>query len=190
MSLTELLHQLCFGLMIVAALVAVAVSVERLIFTRANFRRARELLERLQKKDTLSPSDLGRDVVSRLVGELQGIPGRARDSQERQSLEDAAYLHARDALDQRLWVLDTVVTAAPLLGLLGTIFGIVETFLVLSSSGMSDPAGVSAGIGTALYATALGISIALVGLVCFNYLSRANERLAEHLKIIILKTAH
>ncbi len=190
MSFTELLHQVCFGLMIVAAVVAVAVSVERLIFTRTNFRRARDLLGRLKEGRALTEADLGHDVVSGLVSELKGIPARARGGEDKESLEDAAYLHARDALDQRLWVLDTVVTAAPLPGLLGTIFGIVETFLVLSSSGMSDPAGVSAGIGTALYATALGISIALVGLLCFNYLSRANERLAEHLKMIILKTAH
>jgi len=190
MTPTEILHQVCFALMIVAAFVAVAVSVERLIFTRANARRARELLETLRDARVDPDAHLGRDVVSTLVAELRGIPAKARDAEEQQNLQDAAYLHARDALDQRLWVLDTVVTAAPLLGLLGTIFGIVETFMVLSSSGMSDPAGISAGIGTALYATALGISIALVGLVCFNYLSRANERLGEHLKIIILKTAH
>jgi biopolymer transport protein ExbB len=52
---------------------------------------------------------------------------------------------------------------------------------------MSDPAGVSAGIGTALYATALGISIALVGLFAFNFLSDRNERIGEHLKMLILR---
>lgn len=190
MTFTEILHQTCFALMIATAFVAVAVSVERLIFTHANFRRARDLLERLRETRVVSDAHLGHDVVSSLVTELRGIADRARGAEEQQNLQDAAYLHARDALDQRLWVLDTVVTAAPLLGLLGTIFGIVETFMVLSSSGMSDPAGISAGIGTALYATALGISIALIGLLCFNYLSRANERLGEYLKIIILKTAH
>ena len=43
-----------------------------------------------------------------------------------------------------------MITAAPLLGLLGTILGIFETFTVLAKSGISDPQGVSAGIGVAL----------------------------------------
>jgi biopolymer transport protein ExbB len=85
-----------------------------------------------------------------------------------------------------LWILDTTVTAAPLLGLLGTILGIVDTFMALAQSGMSDPQAVSSGIGTALYATALGISVALVGLVFFNFLTDTIERISEHLKRIIL----
>ena len=79
------------------------------------------------------------------------------------------------------------MTAAPLMGLLGTIFGIVDTFLALWRAGMSDPGAVSAGIGTALYATASGISIALVGLLSFNYLSDRNERIGEHLEMLILR---
>jgi biopolymer transport protein ExbB len=63
----------------------------------------------------------------------------------------------------------------------------VDTFLALSKSGMSDPSAVSAGIGTALYATALGISIALVGIVTFNYLTDRNERIGERLKMLVLK---
>jgi hypothetical protein len=52
----------------------------------------------------------------------------------------------------RLWILDTIVTAAPLLGLLDTIFGIMETFNALAAGGVPDPAAVSRGTGTALVA--------------------------------------
>ena len=83
-------------------------------------------------------------------------------------------------------MLDTVVTAAPLLGLLGTIFGIIETFATLARSGISDPAGVSGGIGAALFATALGIAIALYGLFFFNLFQERVERIGGHLRIIIL----
>ncbi len=76
------------------------------------------------------------------------------------------------------------------MGLLGTIFGIVDTFLALSKSGMSDPSGVSAGIGTALYATALGISVALIGILGFNYLNDRNERICEYLKVLILRKSN
>lgn len=184
--MTEYLHQLIFGLMLAAALVAVVVSTERIIFANMNLRRARSTLTALDAgSDALEPS-LGKDVVSDMLRRLISDRSQAMDPAVRQDRADAAYIHARDALFYRLWILDTVVTAAPLMGLLGTIFGIVDTFLALSHSGMSDPAGVSAGIGTALYATALGISIALVCLLFFNYLTDRNERICEHLKMLIL----
>jgi biopolymer transport protein ExbB len=63
---------------------------------------------------------------------------------------EKALIAVQRRLNTRLWMMDTVVTAAPLLGLLGTILGILDTFTALAKSGISDPQGVSAGIGTAL----------------------------------------
>ena len=88
----------------------------------------------------------------------------------------------------RLWILDTVVTAAPLLGLLGTILGIMDTFNALSSGGISDPAAVSRGIATALLATAVGIGTALYGLLGHNVLHRAADDLIEGVKSLLLQT--
>lgn len=185
--MTAILHQAIFGLMIAAAFLAVIVSVERFIFVAANLRRAKSTLRSLDGAAGSVEGALGGDVVSDMLRSLIVDRGRALDPAVRQDRADAAYIGARDALFSRLWILDTVVTAAPLMGLLGTIFGIVDTFLALSHSGMSDPSTVAAGIGTALYATALGISIALLGLVAFNYLNTRNERICEHLKMLILK---
>ena len=185
--MTEFLHQLSFGLMIIAALVAVVVSLERIIFSAVNLRRADRALASLAEGVQQVSQQLGQDVVSELLRTLLADRARHPNATVRQDRADAAYLHANDALRARLWVLDTIVTAAPLMGLLGTIFGIVDTFLALSKSGMSDPAGVSAGIGTALYATALGISIALVGMFALNYLTDRNERIAERMKMLILR---
>lgn len=185
--MTDFLHQLSFGLMIISAVIAVVVSIERIIFSGVNMHRAKGLLAMVEAQPGNLSASLGQDVVSAMVARL--IEDRKLDLTPEQRLDraDAAYLHARDELSTRLWLLDTIVTAAPLMGLLGTIFGIVDTFLALSKSGMSDPAGVSAGIGTALYATALGISIALIGLMVFNYLSDRNERIGERLKMLMLK---
>ncbi len=185
--MTDFLHQLSFGLMIISAVIALVVSAERIIFSGVNMHRAKKLLATVEGQPENLSASLGQDVVSDMVARL--IEDRKLDLTPEQRLDraDAAYLHARDELSSRLWLLDTIVTAAPLMGLLGTIFGIVDTFLALSKSGMSDPAGVSAGIGTALYATALGISIALIGLMVFNYLSDRNERIGERLKMLMLK---
>jgi biopolymer transport protein ExbB len=75
------------------------------------------------------------------------------------------------------------------MGLLGTILGIIDTFTTLAQSGISDPQGVSAGIGTALFATALGIAIALVGLVFLNHFRDRVDRISDHLKILLLRAA-
>ena len=187
--MTELLHQVSFGLMTLSALAAIVISIERLIFSGVNLRRANQLLQELDASVSSAQleASLANDTVSVMVKRLLVLEHQQLSRAVRQDRADAAFLAARDDSNQRLWLLDTIVTAAPLMGLLGTIFGIVDTFLALSKSGMSDPAGVSAGIGTALYATAFGISIALVGLLAFNFLTDRNERLGERFKMLILK---
>lgn len=78
-------------------------------------------------------------------------------------------------LGRGLWVLETVVTAAPLLGLLGTITGMMEAFKIIGSSGLVAPAKVTAGVAEALIATALGLLIAVISLFAFNFFERARS---------------
>lgn len=73
-------------------------------------------------------------------------------------------------LDRRLWILDTAVTLAPLLGLFGTIIGMFHAFSVLAQPGHA-PADVTAGVADALVATAFGIFIAMLGLTAYNALT-------------------
>jgi biopolymer transport protein ExbB len=73
-------------------------------------------------------------------------------------------------------VLETIVTAAPLLGLLGTIIGMIRAFRLFGAEGLVDPRGVTGGVAEALVATAAGLLIAIVALLAFNYFS---QRLAQ-----------
>jgi biopolymer transport protein ExbB len=85
-------------------------------------------------------------------------------------------------LNRGLWLLETVVTAAPLMGLLGTITGMMAAFNVIGSSGLVAPHEVTAGVAQALIATALGLFIALIALFGFNFFSRMQSRAMDRME--------
>nr|WP_092072799.1 MotA/TolQ/ExbB proton channel family protein [Dendrosporobacter quercicolus]NSL48883.1 MotA/TolQ/ExbB proton channel family protein [Dendrosporobacter quercicolus DSM 1736]SDM50088.1 outer membrane transport energization protein ExbB [Dendrosporobacter quercicolus] len=66
-------------------------------------------------------------------------------------------------------VLDTIITLSPLLGLLGTIIGMISSFQVMAIGGMGQPHAVTGGVAEALIATATGIGVAIVSLIPYNY---------------------
>ena len=94
-------------------------------------------------------------------------------------------------LDRLLWVLDTAVTLAPLLGLFGTIIGMIETFDVLGDSNNAN--AVTGSIGHALIATGAGLFIAIITVVFLNYFNK-RVRLAMHqmelLKVTVINRLH
>jgi biopolymer transport protein ExbB len=93
---------------------------------------------------------------------------------ESRATEEASLIE--QSLGRWLWVLETTVTAAPLLGLLGTISGMIRAFKLFGVEGLVDPRGVTGGVAEALIATAVGLFIALIALFAFNYFS---HRLAQ-----------
>jgi biopolymer transport protein ExbB len=86
------------------------------------------------------------------------------------------------SLSRGLWVLETIVTAAPLLGLLGTISGMMHSFQLFGGSGLVDPTGVTSGVAQALIATALGLFIAVISLFSFNYFSRRQSQALDDME--------
>jgi biopolymer transport protein ExbB len=83
---------------------------------------------------------------------------------------EEAVMREVPTLDRSLWVLDTVITLAPLLGLFGTIVGMFGAFSVLGDV-QNAATQVTGGIAEALIATASGLLIAMIGLVFFNWLN-------------------
>jgi biopolymer transport protein ExbB len=84
------------------------------------------------------------------------------------SMQDYS-LNALSAMERRFGVLTTVSSAAPLLGMTGTVTGMISAFTAFAGSG--DPAKVGAGIAEALITTAAGLLIALVAVIPYNYFS-------------------
>lgn len=95
---------------------------------------------------------------------------------------------------RHLGVLDTMITVAPLLGIFGTVIGIITSFEILGSTGIEHPQAVTAGIAQALITTASGLGIAILSVFPFNYFnSRAEsaalaiEKYATSLEIVFEK---
>lgn len=94
-------------------------------------------------------------------------------------------------------VLDTMITVAPLLGILGTVTGIISSFDMLGSAGIENPGLVTAGVAEALITTAFGLTIAILSVIPYNYFNARVERAvldmekyATSLEIVYEKMTH
>ena len=192
---TAYFHHVCINTLYGAAVLLLFILVERLIyFGLLNWRvgslgalldGSGPLTEKRQARRALALSRT--DLLTRSVAEYtRAAVNPALGRSRLEDLSSAQFIKINGRINARLWVLDTIVTAAPLLGLLGTILGIMDTFNALSAGGISDPAAVSRGIGSALLATAIGIGVALFGLLGHNLLHRIADHIAEGFKRIIL----
>lgn len=88
------------------------------------------------------------------------------------------------SLARRLWMLETIVTAAPLLGLVGTVIGMMDAFSIIGAKGVVNPTGVTGGVAQALIATVVGLAIALVALFGFNYFSRLQSQTMDEMELL------
>jgi len=168
------------GLIPVLALIfllGVAVIIERLaFFSHAVFsgKTIEHDLKLLSEHNTEDAEKLvahyARSVQTELLRSAIKMNGRTEEAVEREIEETIMFQMPR--LDRNLWILDTAVTLGPLLGLLGTIFGMVQSFNVLGASGTANPNGVTGGIGHALTATACGLLIAIVCVIFLNYFNK------------------
>lgn len=187
-----LFHDLAFDLIYVFVAILVFVIAERALYLAYVAFKVRAVGRSVRASDAARPPVLekivGRDPITQAVmryTELAVSHGVTRGQLEDYSA--ALYIDVDKKISARLWVLDTIITGAPLLGLLGTILGIMQTFTALSQGGISDPVEVSRGIGLALTATACGIATALLGLLGHNILNRRAQLLTEEFKFFILR---
>jgi len=156
-------------------LVALAVIIDRAWSLRSTIMRGKSIIFATAAHEILTRETLG--ALTQQAGALPEAAlldtamrhyGQAAEAMGNRI--DESIMLIAPQLDRRLWILDTVITLAPLLGLFGTIIGMFHAFSVLAQPGHA-PADVTAGVADALVATAFGIFIAMLGLTAYNALS-------------------
>jgi biopolymer transport protein ExbB len=161
---------------LIAGLVAVAVVGERSFWWLRESRqrdpgKLEQVLAALENSDVAAARQISGDSADPVLRVIH--QGLEHWGHTHKSLLGALQLAAGVELRRAgrfLTVMDTLVTLAPLLGLLGTVTGLMGAFLNIGSAELSV-AGVTGGIGQALIATACGLGIAIFSLIPFNYFS-------------------
>jgi biopolymer transport protein ExbB len=169
----------------VCSILALAVILERSLFwiresRRRNPKLIQEVLalaEREDYEEIRRRTQGAKDYIVRML--VSGLVHREF------SLTSAMEVAAQEQLNRmrrHLSILDTLITLCPMLGILGTVTGIIQSFDLLGHSGMQDPRAVTMGIAQALITTAAGLSIALACLIPFNYFHRRIEKAAAEME--------
>jgi biopolymer transport protein ExbB len=165
--------------LLLCSIVAMATTFERLYFIVSERARREpavvdEIVRRVEHGDPKGAIEAGRssrDFVARVLVRALEHPAESYASAATRAANQEIKRFSRG-----LAVLDTIITLAPLLGLLGTITGMIHAFGLLGGQELDAPQVITGGIAQALIATAFGLCIAILALIPFNYL---NSRLDE-----------
>lgn len=168
------------------SIVALAVTLERLWRLRRAQTGMREFMDAMRSilrqrriQEALTLCDESDTPVARVV--KAGVLKHNRPKADiREAIEDAGRLEV-PRLERNLGALATCTSIAPLLGLLGTVVGMIKCLaVVMHKGGQVIPGDLAEGIGNALVTTAAGLSVAIPSLIAYNYLvSRVDNLVLE-----------
>jgi len=183
--------------LLLTSITAVAVVVERILFLIGESRqrdpealnKILTLVEAGKADEAAAAGSSSQDPVVQVL--VSGLQSRG------ESYTNAILRKANEILksyNRGLSTLDTIITLAPLLGLLGTVTGMIRAFGLIGNQEIGMPATITGGIAEALIATAFGLGIAILALIPFNYLNAQQEEVrheiedaASQLEILLAK---
>ena len=190
-ELVKYLHQGGFMMypLILCSIVAIGIILERSwTFRKATSADPDELLESIRtaySKDK-NPVDAAQAIeddatpLGRILVRGLKNAGRGAEAMDLAMSQEAA--NEIPTLENNLLGLRTIITISPLLGLLGTIAGMISSFKQVAAAGLSSPQAVMSGVSEALVSTATGIGIAVVALIFYNYFGNLLKRFVEDME--------
>ncbi len=193
MSIISLGGPTAFPLLI-ASIFSLAVIIEKTIFfARQKNKSAHRLIKKvemlLEEGDTMSALNQLKGKKGPSVRMLSSaIKNHTEDDQRiKESLQIIGENEIK-RMEKHLPILDVVAMISPLLGLLGTVLGIISSFNIMGgAAGVGDPAQISSGIAAALISTAIGLIIAIPTAIFYSYFSNIVERRAHKLNQNMVK---
>lgn len=183
----------------ILSLITLTVAVFKTIqFSRMGVGQRHAAEEILNNWLTGKPEDALRDAAARksvlarvLQSVFSGLQSRPGDAAYAEELGRQSALIELARMSERMRLLEMVVQAAPMLGLLGTVVGMINAFGVLSlSDGAVDPAGLAGGIWSALTTTAAGLAIALMTYFIAIWLESRIDRERNLIEAVISAAIH
>ena len=160
--------------LLIASILAVALIVERLIFLRREKILPKQLLDeviRVHRSGKVTPEVVDKLEHNSPLGTVLAAALRNVDAPRdvmKESIEEAGRGVAQ-GLERFLTTLGTIASLAPLMGLFGTVVGMIEIFGAQSPTGGNNPAQLAHGISVALYNTGFGLAIAMPAMVFYRH---------------------
>jgi biopolymer transport protein ExbB len=174
--------------LIISSIVLIAIVIERAIAMRKAARDGDDLLEQVKANyksnadaaSTIALSESFGGPIGRMFARGIKNAHRSADAIEMAMEQEAA--NETPQLEAYLPIMKTIINIAPLLGLLGTIAGMISSFRAAAHSGLSNPTQVLGGISEALISTATGITLAIVGFIFYNYFANLSKKIVEDME--------
>jgi biopolymer transport protein ExbB len=172
---------------ILCSVIAAAIILERLWTLQKNRVLPRDLTAEVW--DWVRNSQLNHKHIQALhdsspLGRIlaAGLINRHRDHEViKEAIQDSGR-HVVHELERYLNSLGTIAAISPLLGLLGTVFGMIQVFAAITAHGVGNPAVLAGGISQALITTAAGLSVAIPALIGYRYLRGRVDALVVHME--------
>jgi len=175
------------GPLILASIIAAAIFLERLWTLQPQRVLPAELTEKVWRwveQRQIQDKHIAALQQNSPLGKIlaAGLLNRHRDRLIiKESIEDTGR-HVVHELDRFIGALGTIASLSPLMGLLGTVLGMIRTFNAISSEGIGNPAVLAGGIAEALIATATGLAVAIPALVGYKFLRGKVDRLVVQME--------
>lgn len=168
--------------LLLISVLALAVVIERALFLRKKRILKPHVIKLISRIEQPREAEMALNQLRDEDGPFLNImrAGLERRGQSKEEMKEAILDQGRQethTLERGLVILETIAGIAPLLGLLGTVLGMIKVFQVISDQGLGQTQLLSGGISEALITTVVGLSIAIPTLVAYNYFTHKVERL-------------
>lgn len=164
--------------LLIVSIVAMGFIIEKFFSLRYEQRRMKDYRRILEKTSFTSQEmqrKLKNDTSTSAVVLQNVIDNRAFSKDENTHITRSLLRHEMSVLERGLEVIEIAASISPLLGLLGTVIGMVEAFSAISQKGIGDPSVFSQSISKALITTVVGLIVAIPSYAAYLYFSKKVE---------------